>query len=201
MLRNALIVFLLPLSVAAFVSQQQACRTSSSSSSPLLLFGMNKLGNGLEWKDVAVGDGDQVGSGDVVSVHYEGRRNGKVFENSRSAKVNRGMAGAIDGQPLSFPIGKGKVIQGWEVGILGQGTSMPGMKVGGKRSLRIPASLAYGPEGRGEIPGGATLDFEVELTGIDSKESLFKKAFMYSVPGIFGFLILNSLYLVLTGQS
>jgi peptidylprolyl isomerase len=96
--------------------------------------------------------------GDIVFVQYTGRlqSNGMVFDSSMR-RLNR------DGepQPLSFRLGAGKVIKGWDEGIVG-------MKVGEKRQLIIPPALAYGEQGTpgGPIPGNATLIFDVELVGI-----------------------------------
>lgn len=99
--------------------------------------------------DVVIGEGKEVQSGDVVTVQYIGRlQNGQEFDNSY-----------IKGQPFTFEIGSGRVIKGWDEGILG-------MKVGGQRILIIPASLAYGENGAGPIPGGAILVFAIELLEI-----------------------------------
>lgn len=101
--------------------------------------------------DVAVGVGPGVKAGDKVKVHYVGTlTDGTVFGSSRSR-----------GQPFSFEIGKGWVIQGWDQGLLG-------MKVGGKRRLTIGPDLAYGDRGAPpRIPPRATLVFEIELLAIE----------------------------------
>ena len=101
-------------------------------------------------EDFVVGDGPEAKSGDNVSVHYTGTLvDGTKFDSS----VDRG-------QPFSFPLGKGRVIRGWDVGVAG-------MKVGGKRKLIIPPDEGYGAQGAGGvIPPNATLVFEVELLKI-----------------------------------
>ena len=93
-----------------------------------------------------VGDGPEAVKGELVSVNYRGTlASGKEFDSS----YGRG--------PFSFPLGAGRVIQGWDEGVAG-------MKVGGKRKLVIPPDLAYGERGAGGvIPANATLTFEVEL--------------------------------------
>lgn len=99
--------------------------------------------------DVIVGFGKEVKEGDTVEVNYIGTlQNGQQFDNSYQK-----------GQPFIFTVGEGKVIQGWDDGILG-------MKVGGQRILVVPSALAYGDDGYGPVPGGATLVFAVELLSI-----------------------------------
>ena len=102
-------------------------------------------------EDFVVGAGPEAKAGDNVSVHYTGTlTDGKKFDSS----VDRG-------QPFSFPLGKGRVIRGWDVGVAG-------MKVGGKRKLIIPPAEGYGASGAGGvIPPNATLVFEVELLKIN----------------------------------
>jgi peptidylprolyl isomerase len=106
---------------------------------------------GLGYVEIVEGTGPMPKTGETVSVHYTGwLKSGTKFDSS----VDRG-------QPLEFPIGKGRVIKGWDEGV---GT----MKVGGKRKLVIPAHLGYGDRGAGGvIPPGATLIFEVELLAIN----------------------------------
>jgi FKBP-type peptidyl-prolyl cis-trans isomerase len=100
--------------------------------------------------DLLVGKGAEAKTGDKVSVHYVGTLpDGKEFDSSRKR-----------GQPFVFTLGQGRVIRGWDQGVVG-------MKVGGKRKLVIPPALAYGPNGMPPaIPPNATLNFEVELMEI-----------------------------------
>jgi len=105
--------------------------------------------SGLRITDLVVGDGAEATTGQTVVVNYRGTlANGTEFDSS----YGRG--------PFSFPLGAGRVIQGWDEGVAG-------MKVGGKRKLVIPPDLAYGERGAGGvIPPNATLTFEVELVRI-----------------------------------
>jgi FKBP-type peptidyl-prolyl cis-trans isomerase FkpA len=108
--------------------------------------------------DVKVGDGTEATAGKMVSVHYTGwlydeaaaDKHGKKFDSSRDR-----------GQPFQFPLGGGQVIKGWDQGVVG-------MKIGGQRTLIIPAEMGYGARGAGGvIPPNATLIFDVELLGVN----------------------------------
>ena len=115
---------------------------------------MTELANGLKYTDTKVGTGDEATRGKRVTVHYTGwlynnGEKGKKFDSS----VDRG-------EPFTFSLGGGEVIPGWDQGVAG-------MKVGGKRTLIIPANLAYGARGAGGvIPPNATLLFDVELVDV-----------------------------------
>lgn len=107
--------------------------------------------------DTKVGTGREAVAGDQVYVNYTGwlfdakakKQHGKQFDSSAGRP------------PLTFPLGAGRVIKGWDQGVAG-------MKVGGKRTLVIPSELAYGPRGAGNgvIPPDAKLIFDVELVSI-----------------------------------
>jgi rhodanese-related sulfurtransferase len=106
----------------------------------------------LQIKELQKGDGAVAQTGDTVSVHYTGwLMDGTKFDSS----VDRN-------QPFQFELGAGRVIKGWDQGVVG-------MHVGSKRELIIPAELAYGSRevGGGLIPANSTLKFDVELISID----------------------------------
>jgi hypothetical protein len=100
--------------------------------------------------DTVIGKGPAAKTGDTVSVHYVGTlTDGKEFDSSRKRN-----------QPFVFTLGQGRVIKGWDQGVVG-------MKVGGKRKLVIPPVLAYGDRAMGPmIPAGSTLNFDIELVEI-----------------------------------
>lgn len=106
--------------------------------------------NELVIEDLQIGTGAEAIKGKRVEVHYTGwLANGTVFDTSRKR-----------GATFGFPLGGGRVIQGWDQGVAG-------MREGGKRKLTIPPHLAYGEEGfPGAIPPNSTLTFEVELVKV-----------------------------------
>jgi len=133
------------LSTAVLFAGSASAATAVAPPKPQVAMGLQKI-------DTVVGKGKVAEAGKVVSVHYTGwlytptapKQRGMQFDSS----VGRG--------PFSFPLGGGQVIAGWDQGVAG-------MKVGGKRTLIIPAALGYGPRGAGPIPANANLIFDVEL--------------------------------------
>ena len=109
-----------------------------------------KTQSGLEYIEVEAGSGAQAEAGKTISVHYTGKfQDGRVFDSS----IPRG-------EPITFKLGAGNVIRGWDEGIAL-------MKVGGKAQLIIPPALAYGERGAGGvIPPNTTLIFDVELVSV-----------------------------------
>jgi len=112
----------------------------------------NNLPNieGLVATDIQIGEGLMADSGMLVTVNYEGTfDDGTVFDSSYKRN-----------QPFQFILGVGQVISGWDIGVRG-------MKVGGTRELKISPELGYGDQQIGPIPPNSTLNFKVELLGVE----------------------------------
>ncbi|CAN6177228.1 unnamed protein product [Urochloa humidicola] len=119
--------------------------------------------SGLAFCDRVVGTGAAAQQGQLIKAHYTGRlEDGTVFDSSYKR-----------GRPLTFRVGVGEVIKGWDQGIVG-GEGIPPMLAGGKRTLKLPPALAYGEKGAGcrgweptscVIPPNSTLLFDVEYVG------------------------------------
>ncbi len=115
-----------------------------------------ELKDGLKYKDVVMGTGQEAKNGDAVATHYTGTlEDGTKFDSSYDR-----------GEPFAFLLGAGQVIKGWDIGIAG-------MKVGGKRKLVIPPELGYGSRnvGNGKIPPNSTLFFDVELIAVQTPKT------------------------------
>ncbi len=146
-MRAKSLCFLAALALAVPMAMAQ---TDTSAPSPVSGKGKT-TSSGLTYWDIAVGSGATATKGKTVTVHYTGwLSNGKKFDSS----VDKG-------RPFQFALGAGQVIAGWDEGVAG-------MKVGGKRQLKIPPQLGYGARGAGGvIPPNATLIFDVELLGVN----------------------------------
>ncbi len=136
LLKHVFLLILVSLMVTAWWSWAQADEPNTV-----------ETPSGLKYVDLVTGVGREAHVGETAIVHYTGRlTDGTKFDSS----VDRN-------KPFSFPLGKGRVIKGWDEGV-------EGMKIGSKRKLIIPPNLGYGSRGAGRlIPPNATLIFEVEL--------------------------------------
>jgi len=149
MLKTACLIAIVTF-VAIAVFAQSAKKPNNNSPTKVTGDG-TKTADGLQYWDLKVGTGATATAGQSASVHYTGwLTDGKKFDSS----LDRG-------EPFTVaPLGTAPVIKGWNEGIIG-------MKVGGKRQLRIPPELAYGQRGYpGAIPANATLIFDVELLSV-----------------------------------
>ena len=104
-------------------------------------------------EDLQPGDGKAVVKGALITTQYRGwLEDGSEFDSSWSR-----------GKPFQCVIGTGRVIKGWDQGIIG-------MQVGGKRELRVPAHLGYGERSVGSIPPNSNLRFEIELLEVLTRD-------------------------------
>jgi FKBP-type peptidyl-prolyl cis-trans isomerase len=144
------IVTILICAIAGTIAFAQTAAKKPAVAGPTKVTGDGtKTSSGLQYWDITVGTGAEAHNGQKVKVHYTGwLTTGKKFDSS------------VGGAPFAFRIGAGDVIKGWDEGVAG-------MKVGGKRQLRIPPDLAYGQKGYpGVIPPNATLVFDVQLVDV-----------------------------------
>ncbi len=153
MTKRVVVIAIILVVTAGLVLAQSAPRrpATPNTSAPTKVTGDGvKTASGLIYWDIRVGNGEVAKEGSHVRVHYTGwLTTGKKFDSSVDA-----------GKPFDFTIGNGEVIKGWEEGVAG-------MKVGGKRQLRIPPALGYGADGYPPvIPANATLIFDIQLLGV-----------------------------------
>jgi len=109
----------------------------------------------LQKIDTVVGKGAEAVAGKTVTVHYSGYLHAPKAPKGHGPQFDSSVGNA----PFTFPLGMGAVIKGWDEGVAG-------MKVGGKRTLIIPAEMGYGARGAGPIPPNANLVFDVELLDV-----------------------------------
>ena len=115
------------------------------------LAAMDRRSTTMFVEDILIGDGARADSGDVVTVHYTGwLPTGTEVDSSR------------DDDPFEVPLGYGRVIDGWDQGVVG-------MRVGGRRRLVIPPALGYGSTRTGPIPANSTLVFDIELLDVENR--------------------------------
>ena len=105
--------------------------------------------------DLVVGTGAEAATGQTVRVRYTLW----LYDASKTDKKGLQVETNVGGELFSFTLGEGNVIAGWNQGV-------PGMRVGGRRQLTVPPSLAYGDRRSGVIPPNATLVFDIELVEI-----------------------------------
>ena len=170
-LRGLLYIILIGCGSKASVISRPASENSKASTEREIVEFIDRLKNdnpqaeyvesqsGLRYFILKKGEGQKAGHGREIKVHYTGTfLDGKQFDSSRDS-----------GQPLTFKVGLGKVIQGWDEALLD-------MRIGEQRILIIPAPLAYGEKGLGEvIPPMTTLVFDVEMMEFIGPTSILKK--------------------------
>lgn len=127
----------------------------------------------LQIQDITIGNGKPAERGALITAHYTGYLpDGTVFDSSHDR-----------GQPFECVIGTGRVIKGWDIGVLGDDyakaigydsqladPSLTPMQVGGKRKLVVPSHLGYGERAVGKIPANSILTFDIELLGVKTRD-------------------------------
>ena len=123
------------------------CGSANSTAAPSTSVGV------FTTTDLVVGTGATANTGNTVIVNYAGWLYDTGKPNGKGAQFDPGPG------PITFTLGAGSVIAGWDQGVVG-------MRVGGQRRLIIPPDLAYGSSGRSPIPPNATLVFDITLTAV-----------------------------------
>jgi FKBP-type peptidyl-prolyl cis-trans isomerase len=128
-------------------------RAQTNNSSPTRVTGKpTTTTSGLQYWDIVVGKGATAVVGKDVKCNFTlWLATGKKLESS------------VGGKPVMFLVGAGRVTKGWDEGVVG-------MKVGGKRQLRVPPQLGYGSFGAGDVPPNSTLIYEIELVDVGKFE-------------------------------
>jgi FKBP-type peptidyl-prolyl cis-trans isomerase FkpA len=109
----------------------------------------------LKTTDTLIGSGRLAIHGNTVAVHY----GAWLYAPSAPKQRGAGFDTSARGAPFSFTLGAGRVIKGWDEGVRG-------MRVGGKRTLVVPSAMAFGQAGRGAVPPGANLIFDIDLVDV-----------------------------------
>lgn len=122
--------------------------TDFAASLDVSLEASTKTADGLYFRDLEEGTGEEAAEGDELAVYYSGH-----FPDGRRFDAR------TEGTPFTFTVGAGRVISGWDLGVRG-------MRVGGTRQLILPPELGYGDRQVGPIPPGSILVFEVELLDV-----------------------------------
>jgi FKBP-type peptidyl-prolyl cis-trans isomerase len=131
------------------ITENTVEQTTFAASLGVNLSASTRTANGAYYRDIVVGTGATVATGQTISVRYTGwLPNGTQFDSNTSKPT-----------PLVFKVGSGEVISGFDEGLVGA-------RVGSQRQLLIPPSLGYGPYDYGPIPGNSVLVFKVEVVSI-----------------------------------
>ncbi|KAG7337128.1 peptidyl-prolyl cis-trans isomerase [Nitzschia inconspicua] len=174
--------------------------SSSSTSTKTSLGPMAR--NGLQYEDIEIGTGRRILPGDAVLCYYVGTyqpkngRSGSTNNNGLwSPKKSSSTAAVVTfdetepGEPAEFVVGKGQVIPGWELGILGDlSLEIPPMKIGGDRKLVVPAALAYGDRSVGPIPPNQDLEFQIMILNAQPTGGVSTETQLKGIAGLIGFL-------------
>jgi hypothetical protein len=154
--------------------------------------------NGLSYEDVEVGTGRRVNKGDAILVYYEG-----TFRQPSGKKTV--FDATEPGEPLEFVVGKGQLIPGMDLGIIGDmSLEIEPMKIGGDRKLKIPSALAYGNNQVGPIPPNQDLEFQISVINAQPATALSQSVKIKGIAaflGTMGFFAVLGLFIAQNYQS
>ncbi|QYF91900.1 FKBP-type peptidyl-prolyl cis-trans isomerase [Massilia sp. PAMC28688] len=147
-MKSAIASIVVVLAAAQSLGASAAPGQASVAAGPAKLTELVKL-------DRSKGSGRLAVTGDTVTIHYSGWLYAPKAKDQRGPQLDT----SRQGEPHTFKLGAGAVIKGWDEGVRG-------MRVGGKRTLLVPASMGFGQAGLGPVPGGANLVFDIELLSV-----------------------------------
>jgi hypothetical protein len=178
--------------VPSYTSKSSTCNDDNNVRKASVLAAKIKVRNGLQYEDVEIGTGRRVLPGDAVLCYYVGTFPGQsqAFDETEP------------GEPAEFVVGKGKVIPGWDLGIVGNlALDLPPMNIGGDRKLVVPSGLAYGSEGAGPIPPDQDLEFQIMILNAQRSSGVADDVQRKGFAGLFGFLSLFAILAVIIAQN
>ena len=168
--------------------------------------------NGLSYEEVEIGTGRNIFPGDAILCYYVG-----TYEKTADSGGDNPFLAAFGGgdktitfdetepgDPAEVIVGKGQVIKGWDIGICGDPTlEIPPMKIGGDRKLIIPAELAYGESGAGDvIPPNTELQFQIAIINAERRDpGVSASTKLKGFTALFGFLFVMLFLLVVVAQN
>ncbi|KAG7363854.1 peptidyl-prolyl cis-trans isomerase [Nitzschia inconspicua] len=191
--------FILPSSFSSSFSSTSTSSSSSSSLGPMAR-------NGLQYEDIEIGTGRRIFPGDAVLCYYVGTYQKQQQQQQQNVGGGNGLWNPMKqqsssasevvtfdetqpGEPAEFVVGKGQVIPGWELGILGDlSLDIPPMKIGGDRKLVVPAALAYGDRSVGPIPPNQDLEFQIMILNAQPTGGVSTETQLKGFAGLIGFL-------------
>jgi FKBP-type peptidyl-prolyl cis-trans isomerase len=155
--------------------------------------------NGLQYEDVEIGTGRRVLPGDAILCYYVGTYQQK----QQPVKPAYGRTTTTKsiifdetspGEPAEFVVGRGQVIKGWDLAIVGdRSLDIPPMKIGGDRKLWIPADLAYGKQSMGSIPANQDLEFQIMILNAQPTGGVSTETQIKGITGLMTFLVIMTI--------
>jgi FKBP-type peptidyl-prolyl cis-trans isomerase len=161
--------------------------------------------NGLQYEDVEIGTGRRVLPGDAILCYYVGtlqQQQQQKQADGRTIMKTITFDETSPGEPIEVVVGKGQVIKGWDLAILGdRSLEIPPMKIGGDRKVLIPAALAYGNQQVGPIPANQDLEFQIMIINAQPTGGVSTETQIKGIAGLVSFLSIFALLGVVIAQN